>query len=266
MHYKIQSMDINLAQCWHADILSRYRLHSRFSHAINWVNPDQAMMTLLSKDLPNGPNTALINVDAFDDWLLNENVVLSDLPLIMDEHAHPWQMHLPKPACIDPVISSLINQFLLENSAELYSIEIQIYQKLDELYAALLQAIRAKDYEGIIKCTQASIGLGLGLTPSGDDRLVGLLLGLSLQADVEPEIIIAIQSAIAESEDRTNEISYAMLKHAREGRFNEWLLNLGECIVENNESALYAAMTRVFSIGSRSGGDMLKGLALSLEI
>ena len=67
------------------------------------------------------------------------------------------------------------------------------------------------------------------------------------------------------SRDRTNDISYAMLKHASAGRFNEWLMVLANVIVCNDIEALDGAIQKVFSIGSRSGGDMLKGLVLSLE-
>lgn len=271
----IQSIDQNLWQQWQEKQCFPYRLHSRFAHALNFMNEQGEMITFLSQDLPNAPNTLLIDTDSFADWHLPESaeLLMHDNDLMLAGKVLPlmsevqiWAMALPKIHHVNSDVLAKINYFLDSNSDELFDIEKIIYQKLDENFSALLQAMNDQDYETVSESARSCIGLGLGLTPSGDDRLVGFLMGCYGRANRNQQLIDAMKNAIKISTDRTNEISYAMLNTAKEGRFNEWLLELGLAICSDNAEQLDIAISNVFEIGSRSGGDMLKGFALSLEI
>lgn len=273
----VRSMDECLMHQWrHCESLT-YRLHSRFSHAINWMNDENDMITLLSENLPNGPNTLIVDIQSFDDWRLHESSVLtyssqglslsqSNINIMIREDVQLWHEELPRISKVNDNVMLTIHQFLSLRNGELQTIEKTIYDQLDDNHRALCKAIHAKNYEDVIQCVQRNIGLGLGLTPSGDDRLVGFLLGCYIQSRRNIDLLEAIQKAIVISHDRTNDISYAMLKCAAEGRFNEWLMILSEVICQHNQDALNCAIENVFSIGSRSGGDMLKGFVLSLEL
>lgn len=276
MVYTVRSMDECLIHQWQNGEVFSYRLHSRFSHAINWMDTEGDMITFLSQGLPNGPNTLIVDIQSFDDWQLVESAALmrtseglslsaSNIELFIHDDLQVWQTELPRLAKINPNIILAIHQFLSLHNGDLQEIEKKIYYKLDDNHKALCKAMDAKNYTDVIECIQANIGLGLGLTPSGDDRLVGFLLGCFIQSRRNIDLLEAIQKAIKMSRDRTNDISYAMLKHASAGRFNEWLMVLANVIVCNDIEALDGAIQKVFSIGSRSGGDMLKGLVLSLE-
>lgn len=277
MVYVIRSMDECLIQQWQSYESSAYRLHSRFSHAINWMSTEGEMITFLSEDLPNGPNTLIVDIESFDDWALDESVMLTqsaqglslsntDMNVIIQDDVQLWHAALPKLSKVNTDATLAIHLFLSLHNGDLQEIEKKIYYQLDDNHKALCKAINAKSYTDVIQYIQANIGLGLGLTPSGDDRLVGFLLGCFIQSRRNIDLLEAIQKAVLMSRDRTNDISYAMLKHATEGRFNEWLMDLSEVICQHDQTALHDAIENVFSIGSRSGGDMLKGLVLSLEL
>lgn len=277
MDHTVLSMDECLMHQWQSCESFAYRLHSRFSHAINWMNAEGEMVTFLSKDLPNGPNTLIVDIESFDDWALNESVILAkssqglslsntNINLMIQEDVQIWHTKLQKLSKVNGDAILAIHLFLSLNNGDLQEIEKKIYYQLDDNHRALCQAIQAKNYDDVIQCIQRNIGLGLGLTPSGDDRLVGFLLGCYIQSRRNIDLLEAIQKAIAISHDRTNDISYAMLKCAAEGRFNEWLMMLSEVICHHDSKALDDAIQNVFSIGSRSGGDMLKGFVLSLEL
>lgn len=271
----IKSIDKYLLTQWQAERVISYRLHSRFNHAINWVNADNEMMTFLTRDLPNAPNTLLINVDDFGDWKLTENTIfykneqgywVDQNLLKMNEPLLIWTMTIPCYHSVNSKFVHKMNDFLNENTEELVGIEATIYEKLDDNYANLVEACKYKKIDEILYYAKESIGLGLGLTPSGDDRLVGFLLGCYMQFSSDDQLIEVLKNSIKISTERTNDISYAMLNTAKDGRFNEWLIDLGEIICDENLDKLESAMWKVFDIGSRSGGDMLKGLVLSLEI
>lgn len=277
MDHTVLSMDECLMHQWQSCESFAYRLHSRFSHAINWMNAEGEMVTFLSEDLPNGPNTLIVDIESFDDWALNESVMFTkssqglslsntNINLMIQEDVQIWHAELPRLSKVNGDAILAIHLFLSLNNGDLQEIEKKIYHQLDDNHRALCQAIQAKNYDDVILCIQRNIGLGLGLTPSGDDRLVGFLLGCYIQSRRNIDLLEAIQKAIAISHDRTNDISYAMLKCAAEGRFNEWLMMLSEVICHHDSKALDDAIQNVFSIGSRSGGDMLKGFVLSLEL
>lgn len=277
MDHTVLSMDECLMHQWQSCESFAYRLHSRFSHAINWMNAEGEMVTFLSKDLPNGPNTLIVDIESFDDWAVNESVMFTkssqglslsntNINLMILEDVQIWCAKLPKLSKVNGDAILAIHLFLSLNNGDLQEIEKKIYHQLDDNHRALCQAIQAKNYDDVILCIQRNIGLGLGLTPSGDDRLVGFLLGCFIQSRRNIDLLEAIQKAIAISHDRTNDISYAMLKCAAEGRFNEWLMMLSEVICHHDPKALDDVIQNVFSIGSRSGGDMLKGFVLSLEL
>lgn len=277
MDHTVLSMDECLMHQWQSCESFAYRLHSRFSHAINWMNAEGEMVTFLSEDLPNGPNTLIVDIESFDDWALNESVMLTkssqglslsntNINLMILEDVQIWHAELPRLSKVNGDAILAIHLFLSLNNGDLQEIEKKIYHQLDDNHHTLCQAIQAKNYDDVILCIQRNIGLGLGLTPSGDDRLVGFLLGCYIQSRRNMDLLEAIQKAIAISHDRTNDISYAMLKCAAEGRFNEWLMMLSEVICHHDSKTLDDAIQNVFSIGSRSGGDMLKGFVLSLEL
>lgn len=272
----IQSGDQKLLLRWKNEKGHSYRVHSRFEHAVNMMNDSGEMITLLTQDLPNAPNTLLVNMDNFnalyfdqDDSLMvsSNDLKLGEELFVMNEETHLWNDQLPTLKYKDlSSIQERIDRFLCNNSEPLFDIENKIYEKLDECYRNIIHACLHQQYNELSGYIQQTIGLGLGLTPSGDDRLVGFLLGCFASSAVNESIIDAIQLTINNSQNRTNEISYAMLHSAGQGRFNEWCINLIYAVNQSDDTVLDDAIQKVFSIGSRSGGDMLKGFSLWMNL
>ena len=69
------------------------------------------------------------------------------------------------------------------------------------------------------QCLCHLIGLGIGLTPSGDDFLCGFLAGLRL-SDGSSVFLPFLEQHILHTLDRTNEISAAFLRCAVLGQFS----------------------------------------------
>jgi uncharacterized protein DUF2877 len=126
----------------------------------------------------------------------------------------------------------------------------------------LFRATRAHDLE--LACQHATrlIGLGVGLTPSGDDALVGFLAGLwSTTSLAYAEFLTTFGQAIIDLSIRTNDISRAYLIHAAQGQVSSILENLCDAIsrgapVDEVRRATRAAL----SVGHTSGADGVGGL------
>jgi hypothetical protein len=107
------------------------------------------------------------------------------------------------------------------------------------------------------------IGLGPGLTPSGDDALGGMLValhafGFSVLAD---RLAAAM---LPRARQRTNAISYAHLACAAEGEGAEPLHELLHTLATPGAPGLEDRLRLLDAVGHTSGWDALAGAALAL--
>ena len=124
-------------------------------------------------------------------------------------------------------------------------------------FAGLLAGLEAEDAAKAAAGAKGLLGLGPGLTPSGDDVLCGMLYGLLRSKKSGSEAVRALVETVkAEAPGRTNAISSAYLQAVAEGapytRMEEiWRTLAGE----GNSSG-----SRLTEVGSNSGAEMLLGL------
>ena len=98
------------------------------------------------------------------------------------------------------------------------------------------------------------IGLGIGLTPSGDDFLCGVLAGLYIQGKEFSEFAYCLRNSIKKNLHRTNEISAAFLSCAMDGHFNHAVNELWKNPSTEQISEMF------HEIGHSSGMDTLCGI------
>jgi hypothetical protein len=104
-------------------------------------------------------------------------------------------------------------------------------------------------------------GLGGGLTPSGDDVLVGVLLACS----VWPSDVRALRDGIgAAASKRTTRISAAYLTAAAAGEANEAWHELMGALGTPDSARVMRAARRVIAFGETSGSEMLAGFVLAV--
>jgi len=110
----------------------------------------------------------------------------------------------------------------------------------------------------------ALIGLGIGLTPSGDDFLVGLLAGLEATDNGMREALAAVIGR--EAPGRTTTFGAALLHHACRGEFSQRLHDVLIATARHDRAALRHAIDRAMAYGATSGADTLAGLFLALDV
>jgi len=136
---------------------------------------------------------------------------------------------------------------------------------LDRRVARLGELLATGDAAGIAAAAADLIGLGAGLTPSGDDVLVGLSLlaaqdGLRLRAALP-----GLRRAARTGGDRTTPVSAAMLAEAADGRARQPVHELLGALSGHAAGALAGPVERVIRIGHSSGADLLRGVLLGLD-
>ncbi len=127
--------------------------------------------------------------------------------------------------------------------------------------ARLAEAIRSGDADGFVAAGRALMGLGEGLTPAGDDCLVGALAVLA-GSDTAFLTSRARTRLARDAAERTTAIGREFILHALEGAFAEPVLALFAAETAPAASLTAAALART---GATSGADTLTGIRLAVE-
>lgn len=127
--------------------------------------------------------------------------------------------------------------------------------------AALAAAIRSGDPDALVAAATGLLGLGEGLTPAGDDCLVGALAVLHAVGHPALVRVPAGSAAVARAAaERTTAIGREFVTHALAGRFSEPVLAL---LRARSARAATSAAARLAGFGATSGADTLAGLRLA---
>jgi hypothetical protein len=117
--------------------------------------------------------------------------------------------------------------------------------------------------EPVEPAVAALVGAGLGLTPSGDDALCGVLLGLRLAG--RNALRRTLWAAVAPRLGSTTSLSAALLAEAAAGYAVPEMSRLLDALAAGDHDAVRTAAVGVRAIGHTSGADLLGGLAGTLD-
>jgi Protein of unknown function (DUF2877) len=126
----------------------------------------------------------------------------------------------------------------------------------------LSEGLRHRECAAFVEGALGLLGLGEGLTPAGDDCLVGVLAVIHRFAPTwfhaHPEIESIIRAASATA---TTRIAHEFITHALAGHFAESLVDL--MMAQSAEAAGHAA-AQLLRTGATSGADTISGIRLAL--
>jgi hypothetical protein len=135
------------------------------------------------------------------------------------------------------------------------------WPKIDRIVSACF----AHDFDEIFEHGEKMIGLGEGLTPSGDDFMGGLFFCIRTLQDLynpfHPSVFSKLDLFLDKSKSRTNLISYSLLKDHANGHASETLhgfihaLSTGQDLETMNKLG-----SDLIRIGHSTGWDILTGL------
>lgn len=262
----------------------RGRVHSVFARVINVIVPGGTLLTLASRDVDDAPDTLVVDLRSFDGQgiAIGDPVETREGVLIVAERlairldsARQWAPLLPRyPPHETPLRRNL--DAVREHVAALGSegsaigppasaVAITASALLAQHAAALGHALACGDVEEALAQGEALVGLGPGLTPSGDDVLLGLLAVLHLPGGpCEPFADLGRQ-IVARAAHRTHAISLAALQAAAEGSVRARIIALLDAVTVGTREETLAALRPVLAIGSTSGRDIVAGIVLGFE-
>ncbi|MDX1659371.1 MAG: DUF2877 domain-containing protein [Nitriliruptorales bacterium] len=133
---------------------------------------------------------------------------------------------------------------------------------------ALRAAIDSRDVPAVVAAAAALVGLGAGLTPSGDDVLAGAVsAGLAVCRHLEDRageaVFAAVGVAVAElAVGRTTSLSAALLRHAADGEMAGPARRLVAAV--SRRGAIRPALDALLQVGHASGGDLAQGIVIGV--
>ncbi|MCS3432662.1 DUF2877 domain-containing protein [Klebsiella sp. BIGb0407] len=261
-----------------------------FNKAIN-VLIDNQLFTLLSSQLDNAPNSCrLLNKDLSalsivrsDDFQISDGKIsIGDKYWLSFSLCEVWQQ---------PVISFtddntnkknyqsfLLKQIdrldfiLTEAKGSLFNYQddnlfyLAASEKLNQLRSHVVSLLEKKQYRNLADVIRQFIGLGIGLTPSGDDYLVGLIAFLLLKNHPVNVAYPDFYQGIMQGIENTTPVSAITLKKALDNEYRENMHQLIQSLVDADETNIHLQFLNILNIGSSSGSDMLFGIRDALYL
>jgi hypothetical protein len=264
----------------------RGRVHSVFAKAVNFTGPWGRLYCLAAEELDDAPATVRVRLPAgraLDNLGIQPgHAVVSAAgglacgPVkVAAGSARPWTADLPVwPADVRPLAANL-ERFKAAIGAAGQSGGLKAYinggastaleRLLTERAEALAAALAACDTGNAVAAGQRLVGLGPGLTPSGDDFLAGLMIILNMPHSPFGREYRRTAAKLAAGA-ATGAVSRAMLSHAARGRTRAGVVDLLVLLTGAAEDGIDAAARRVLDGGATSGTDFAAGLAAGLTV
>ena len=137
------------------------------------------------------------------------------------------------------------------------------------IVAAWTNACARSDAAIAASCVDRLIGWGEGLTPAGDDFLIGALAaldGMAIDDASRGRFRRVLAASIAARLARTTPVSAHLLRLAVAGHYGAMLLRLRDALLSDPQSdTLDASLSRALAVGASSGADTVTGLVCGIS-
>jgi len=238
----------------------------RFASVCNLADARGRVIAFALPALGNGPFSIVAPVDAeeFAALQLGQVAFANAARLVVGgwqlplAHAHIWDARLPTHTRLR-LTPALVASLRPYAEWPLPAADTPMAAAMARLLARGAGALRAGLAQGcaVAAAARQLAGLGHGLTPAGDDYLLGAMTALWLLGERQTPAIIAQNAA-----PHTTTLSGAFLLAAAQGQFTEPWHQLADALAGQYEPS--AALDRIARLGATSGRDALAGFAAIL--
>lgn len=254
-----------------------------FNPVCNLVNENKQVLSLVIPQIGNGPFNLVVEGINFNQHITNETKTQINQGVlqlgqfsISPNDAQSWN---PQPNWtrlktktieVTP-IKAILKQHAPDDSiARLilnipFSMPQKVSDAVNEGISLIHQGISQNDLEPLKNGAKRLAGLGVGLTPAGDDYLIGVMHGLWAKLDITRATKMC-QVILDASLDRTTTISQAWLIAAAAGEAGEVWHDFLDAIAVSNENKIKSSVMRILPTGHTSGSDALAGFVDTLEL
>ena len=253
-------------------------VHSVFARSCN-IACGKSLLTVAALDLGDGPTTLRLGRHAPVDLRLHfrpgDRVVCQEgFALSRGVALHLADATVWRPAPLRPFVPAAritanmrFADTALARHRRTHSSVID--REGGTVLAGLAQACRELDVERAWSLVERMVGWGEGLTPAGDDVLVGWCAALDARAsdhDNRMRFLREFSAAIVARARRTTPIAAHYLRLAAQGHFNADVARLRDALLcEHDLACVKHALADALGVGATSGADMVTGMIAGLS-
>lgn len=236
-----------------------YKLHSVFEKVKNYSN-GRNLVSIVLNDIGEGPNNIVVPfLPDFAKIEINKKKFYSDN--ISAEIKRKYFSIINEKIKIEKNILDFCVSSLLKYSPPLSMAFVFDEKRRFDFKMGFQKQMLKKMEEGInflikndyVKGTKSLNGLGLGLTPSGDDFLSGLTLAMRLRGDEKQS------KSVLNNFKTKNIISFNAIKNSFNKRVDIKLKNFLSAFNNGDKKRISKSVREIINKGHTSGSDFLSG-------
>jgi Protein of unknown function (DUF2877) len=230
-----------------------------FDKVCNLINEHQEVLSIVTQQIGNGPFNLLIKEEvSFSEHLNAESPIsIYDNQLILGNltincaEAKLWS---PRPDWEKLHVNR--NSIRIQ----LTSLPITNYQPLlsDSLISNFSTALVKADISSVKNITSQLAGLGPGLTPAGDDFILGAIYAAWIIHPFQTARLLA-EAITNTAAPLTTSLSAAWLRSAGRGEVGSLWHEFFQALIHTDRVRIQKAMDKIFAVGATSGADAMAG-------
>jgi Protein of unknown function (DUF2877) len=237
-----------------------------FERACTLMDREGRIIALTGPSIGKGPFCIALHAarDLFDHLQPRQSAYINTHTIVLGDCCIPlrdapvWDATLPPigpPLCLSPPLAALLHAYAAwPPSWSSASVDVTTARLLAQGADSLMAAVERRI--DLAAAAQCLAGLGPGLTPAGDDYVLGVMAALWLLGERDP-----LPAMAAACTTRTTLLSGAFLRAAAQGQFMEGWHHLAHALDRQDEPGSRRAVRHIAAIGATSGRDSLAGFA-----
>jgi uncharacterized protein DUF2877 len=226
-----------------------------FDHACNLINERREVLSIVTPHIGKGPFSIVVQ----DDLLFSKRLDVES-PIVISAD----QLILGS-ISIDTTDAEVWNPCpdweTLHTKRDQISAQVKQLPDINFQFSnSLASAIAIADLHSALIAAKGLAGLGIGLTPAGDDFIIGTLLATWI---IHPaEIVTVLAEEIAETAaSLTTSLSAAWLRSAGRGETGILWHEFFDALVSGDIIQIHFKMDNILAVGKTSGVDALAGFS-----
>ena len=249
------------ARNWLANPCQPRILHI-FDQACNLINERREVLSVVTPAIGNGPFNLVIEDDVLFSGYLNLESPISNYPNLLNLgdltiHIQNAKLWSPRP---DWEILHVRRDdvFAILSKLPVNDYESPGSQRSVQFSNSLASALVNADVPASVIAARELAGLGIGLTPAGDDFIMGAIYATWIIHP--PEIAGVLAEKIANiAAPLTTSLSAAWLRSAGRGEAGILWHQFFDALLSADQVAIQESMDKIIVIGETSGADALFG-------
>ncbi len=242
---------------------SRWYIHSIFKNSFNLQAETKKQLVVVSIEqknvVPNG-----IYVDQHSFKRLTSEIKINDL-VWMDRHSLRFGFNILE------LIGQQYQTKLIETTKLLDSNSVSLLltslEKVEKKtgYHESLSSVSVSGDPFLIAIDHLCSGRGPGLTPSGDDMIVGHLAARFINKKRDQVMETYLGTKLMTVNDLTTDVSLHYLLCSLDQRFNRSIIALISALINDEPSNVQNTIQEILNTGHTSGADFLAGFTRSIK-